>query len=117
MSIAKTENSSNLMCLLYQAQTTHTQARATVREALMPRFYFDLASRNKHIRDRAGKELANLTDAYAHARKLIDKILFHLGYDDVAAWKVVISNDEHDARMIVPFPASAMFRNQRRGTG
>jgi len=81
----------------------------------MPRFYFDLASSNKHIPDDVGKELATLNDAYAHARKLIDKILFHLGHDDVAAWKVVISNDEHDAQMIVPFPVSPMLRSQRRG--
>jgi hypothetical protein len=84
-------------------------------EDLMPRFYFDLASRSNHIADNAGKELATLSDAHAHARRLIDKILFHVGHDDAAAWKVVISNDEHDAQMIVPFPVSAMFRSQRRG--
>jgi hypothetical protein len=81
----------------------------------MPHFYFDLTSRDKHIPDSAGKELASLNDAYAHARRLIDKILFHVGGDDVAVWKVVISNDEHDAQMIVPFPVTAMSRNQRRG--
>jgi hypothetical protein len=79
-------------------------------EALMPRFYFDLASRNNHISDNAGKELATLNDAYAHARRLIDKILFHVGHDDGAAWKVVISNDEDEAQMIVPFPVSTMPR-------
>lgn len=78
----------------------------------MPRFYFDLASRDKHIPDNAGKELETLRDADEHARKLIDKILFHLGDDDAAEWKVVISNNDHDAQMIVPFPASAMFRRQ-----
>jgi len=83
----------------------------------MPRFYFDLASRDNHIPDSAGKELATLSDAYEHARKLIDKILFHVGHDDAATWKVVISNDEHDAQMIVPFPVSAMFGSQRRGRG
>jgi hypothetical protein len=39
-------------------------------------------------------------DAYEHARKLIHKILFHVGHEDAEAWKVVILNDEHDAQMI-----------------
>jgi hypothetical protein len=83
----------------------------------MPCFHFNLMSRDNHIPDDAGKELASLNDAYAHARSLIDKILFHVGHDDAAAWKVIISNDEHDAQMIVPFPAHAVLRNQRRGAG
>ena len=83
----------------------------------MPRFYFNLVSRDNHIPDNAGKELATLNDAYAHARVLIDKILFHVGHDDAAIWKVVISNKDHDAQMIVPFPVSARFRSQRRGAG
>jgi hypothetical protein len=114
MSIASTENSFNLMCLFYDAQTTDTHTRVMVWEDLMPRFYFNLVSRDKQVPDNAGKELATLNDAYAHARTLIDKILFHVGHDEAAAWKVVISNDEHDAQMIVPFPLSAMFGNQRR---
>ena len=81
----------------------------------MPRFYFNLASKDAHIPDDSGKELATLNDAHAHARTLIDKILFHAGYDDADTWKVIISNDEHDAQMIVPFPVSAMFVSQRRG--
>jgi hypothetical protein len=84
-------------------------------EDLMPRFYFNLVSSDKHIPDNAGKEFATLNDAHAHARTLIDKILFHVGHDDVAAWKIVISNDEHDAQMIVPFPVSVVFQGQRRG--
>jgi hypothetical protein len=83
----------------------------------MPRFYFNLVSRDNHIPDNAGKELATLNDAYAHARVLIDKILFYVGHDDAATWKVVISNNDHDAQMIVPFPVSARFRSQRRGAG
>jgi hypothetical protein len=83
----------------------------------MPRFYFNLVSRDNNIPDNAGKELTSLNDAYAHARVLIDKILFHVGHDDAAEWKVVISNDDHDAQMIVPFPVSAVFRSQRRGAG
>ena len=69
----------------------------------MPRFYFHLASKDAHIPDDSGKELATLNDAYEHARKLILKILFHVGHENAEAWKVLISNDEHDAQMIVPF--------------
>jgi hypothetical protein len=76
---------------------------------LMARFYFNLVSREKHIPDNAGKELASLNDAYVHARMLIDKILLHVGHDDGATWKIVILNDEHDAQMVVPFPISATF--------
>jgi hypothetical protein len=69
----------------------------------MPRFYFHLSSKDDHVPDDSGKELATLNDAYGHARKLIHKILLHVGHDDAEAWKVVIFNDEHDAQMIVPF--------------
>ena len=40
----------------------------------MPRFYFNLSSKDANIPDDSGKELATLNDAYMHARKLIDKI-------------------------------------------
>jgi hypothetical protein len=83
---------------------------------VVPRFYFHLRSRENHIPDDSGKELDNLNDAYAHARQLIDKILFHVGHDDTDLWKVVISNDEHDAQMIVPFAVSHAVRGQPRGT-
>jgi hypothetical protein len=82
-------------------------------EDLMPRFYFHLVSKDSHTSDDNGKELATLNDAYEHARKLIDKILFHVGSDDAKAWKVVISNDQNDARIIVPFPISCSFPAQR----
>ena len=71
----------------------------------MPRFYFNLASKEDRIPDDSGKELATLNDAYEHARKLIHKILFHVGHENAEAWKVVIVNDEHDAQMIIPFIA------------
>ncbi len=83
----------------------------------MPRFYFNLASKNAHIPDDSGKELDTLIDAYLHARKLIDKILFRVGHDDAETWKVVVLNDEHDAQMIIPFSVSHAFRAQRRRTG
>jgi hypothetical protein len=83
-------------------------------EDLMPRFYFHLTSKDEHITDDGGKDLGTLNDAYDYARLLIDKILFHIGYDDADTWKVIISNDEHDAQMIVPFAVSDVLRAQRR---
>jgi hypothetical protein len=83
-------------------------------EDLMPRFYFDLTSKDVHITDDCGKYLENLNGAYDYARKLIDKILLHVGYDDADTWKVIISNDKHDAQMIVPFAVSDVFRALRR---
>jgi hypothetical protein len=68
---------------------------------MMTRFYFHLTSKQDNIPDDSGKELDTLIDAYQHARVLIDKILFHVGYDDTDVWKVVISSDEDDAQMIV----------------
>jgi hypothetical protein len=83
----------------------------------MPRFYFHLASKDDHIPDDSGKELATLHDAYEHARKLIDKILLCVGHDDAEAWKVIILNDAHDAQMIVPFFVSHTFNARHRTTG
>ena len=78
----------------------------------MPRFYFNLSSKDAHIPDDSGKELATLNNAYEHARKLIHKILSHIGHDDGEAWKVVILNNEHDPQMIVPFSVSHAFEAQ-----
>ena len=82
----------------------------------MPRFYFHLTSKDSRIPDESGKELNTLNDAHVYARNLIDKILFHVGYDDADLWKVVIYNDDDDAQMIVPFAVSHAVRSQRRGT-
>lgn len=60
---------------------------------LMPRFYFNLASKDAHIPDEIGKELATLNDAHEHARKLIHNIMLHVGHDDAEAWKVPFSNE------------------------
>jgi hypothetical protein len=78
----------------------------------MARFYFNLASKDAHIPDDSGKELNTLNDAYEHARKLIYKILFHVGHDDAEAWKVIVLNDDHDALMIIPFSVSYVFGTQ-----
>jgi len=80
----------------------------------MPRFYFNLASNDARIQDESGKELATLNDAYEEARKLIHKILFHVGHEDAEGWKVIVLNDDHDAQMIIPFSVSHTFRAQRR---
>jgi hypothetical protein len=79
----------------------------------MPRFYFHVTSKDSHTPDDVGKELDSLNDAYEHAWALIYKILFHVG-DDAKAWKVVISNEEHDAQIIVPFPASSFVARRRK---
>ena len=78
-------------------------------EDSMARFYFHLTSMDRYIRDYSGKELATANEAYDHARNLIDKILFHVGSDDAKAWKVVISSDNHNAQIIVPFSESCPF--------
>jgi len=82
-------------------------------ESLMPRFYFNLASKDAHIPDDSGKELATLNAAYEHARKLIHKILFHVGHEDAENWKVIVLNDDHDAEMIIPFSVSHTLRARR----
>jgi len=92
----------NLICAFY----THICWQVHPMENLMPRFYFNLASKDAHIRDDSGKELATLNDAYEHARKLTHKILFHVGDKDVEAWKVIVLNDDHDAQMIIRFSIS-----------
>jgi Zn-dependent M16 (insulinase) family peptidase len=79
----------------------------------MPRFYFDLTSKDVQITDEVGKDLDTLNEAYDYAQKLIEKILFHVGYNDADKWKVFISNKEHDAQMIVPFAGSDVIRAQR----
>jgi hypothetical protein len=83
----------------------------------MPRFYFNLSSKNALIPDDFGKELDTLYDAYLHARKLIKRILYRVGHDDAGSWKVVILNNQHDAQMIIPFSVSRTFRAQRHATG
>ena len=91
--------------------------RVIVMEGLMPRFYFHLTSMDRHIPDDHGKELATLNDAYDHAGRLIDQILFHVGSDDAKAWKVVVSSDKHRTEIIVPFPVSyACLRSGQRPT-
>ncbi len=80
----------------------------------MPRFYFNLTSKDAHISDDSGKELNTLHDAYEHARKLIEKITFHVGLDDAKTWRVIILNDDHDAQMIIPFSVTYAFRAQGR---
>ena len=72
----------------------------------MPHFYFHLTSRNSRISDDTGKELGSLNDAYEHARKLIDKILFYTAEDDASEWNVIISNEADGAQITVPFPKS-----------
>ena len=76
----------------------------------MPHFYFHLISSETRIADDVGKNFNNLNDAHEHGRKLIDKILLHVGYDDADEWKVIVSNDEDDAQLIIPFAVSSLLR-------
>ena len=62
----------------------------------MPRFYFNLTSKEDRIPDDSGKELATLNDACEHARKLINKVFF-TSATKMRKHEVVILNDEHDA--------------------
>ncbi len=73
----------------------------------MPRFYFHLSSSSSRIPDDSGKELGNLHAAYEHGRKLIAQILYYVGRNDSDDWKVVISNENRDALLIIPFPTGA----------
>jgi hypothetical protein len=84
-------------------------------EILMPRFYFHLASKDDHIPDDSGRELATLHDAYVHARKLIDKILLCVVQNqNLPCFRTVMAY--HDAQMIVPFSVSHTFKAQGRRT-
>jgi hypothetical protein len=78
-------------------------------EGLMPRFCFHLKSKQSRIPDDKGKNLDTLNDAYEHGRKVVDKILQHVGYDDANEWKVIVSNDEDDAQLVIPFRVSYQF--------
>ena len=80
----------------------------------MPRFYFHLISNETRITDDGGKAFDTLNDAHEHGRKLIDKILLHVGYDDADEWKVIVSNDEDDAQLIIPFTVSYLLSSTRR---
>ena len=80
----------------------------------MPRFYFHLISNETRITDDVGKEFGALNDAHEHGRKLIDKILLHVGYDGTDVWKVIVSNDEDNAQLIIPFTVSYLLSSTRK---
>ncbi len=81
---------------------------------IMPRFYFHLMSKESRIPDERGKNFDTLNDAHEHGRKLIDKILLHVGYDDAEEWKVIVSSDEDDTQLIIPFAVSYLLGSTRR---
>jgi hypothetical protein len=45
---------------------------------------------------------------------LIDKILLHVGYDGAEEWKVIVSNDEDNAQLIIPFTVSYLLSSTRK---
>jgi hypothetical protein len=77
---------------------------------------FHLKSKQTCIRDDNGKEFGTLNEAYEHGRNLVDKILQHVGYDDAHEWKVVVSNNEDEAKLVIPFSASYQFGIKRAKT-
>ena len=79
----------------------------------MPRFRFSLKSKDSHIPDDSGKELASLNDAYDHARKLIEKIWLYTGHEDSEEWSIIISNEELNVTVIVPCSFSYFCPEQR----
>ena len=80
----------------------------------MPRFYFHLMSKESRIPDDRGKNFETLNDAHEHGRQLIDKIVLHVGYDDADEWKVIVSSDEDDTQLIIPFAVSYLLDSTRR---
>ena len=80
----------------------------------MPRFYFHLISNETRITDDVGKEFVALNDAHEHGRKLIDKILLHVGYDGADEWKVIVSNNEDNAQLVIPFTVSYLLSSTRK---
>jgi hypothetical protein len=81
---------------------------------MMPRFYFHLSWSETRIADDIGKKCHSLHDAHEHGRKLIDKILLHVGYDGAEEWKVIVSNDEDDTQLIIPFTVSYLLSSTRK---
>jgi hypothetical protein len=79
----------------------------------MTRFFFHLKSKKTCIGDDNGKEFNTLNEAYEHGRNLVDKILQHVGYEDAHEWKVVVSNNEDDAKLVIPFSTSYQFGIKR----
>ena len=80
----------------------------------MPRFRFSLKSKDSHIPDDSGKELASLNDAYDHARKLIEKIWLYTGHEDLEEWSIIISNEELNVALIVPCSFSYFCPDRQR---
>ena len=82
----------------------------------MPHFYFHLISSETRIADDVGKKFNTLNDAHEYGRKLIDKILLHVGYDDADEWKVIVSNDEDNVQLIIPFTVSYLLSSTRKAS-
>jgi hypothetical protein len=80
----------------------------------MSHFYFYLISNETRIADDVGKKFETLNDAHEHGRKLIDKIFLHVGHDDADEWKVIVSNDENNAQLIIPFTVSYLLSSTRK---
>jgi hypothetical protein len=42
-------------------------------------------------------------------------ILLHVGYDDADEWKVIVSNDDDDTQLTIPFTVSYLLSSTRKG--
>jgi hypothetical protein len=40
--------------------------------------------------------------------------LLHVGHDDADEWKVIVSNDEDNAQLIIPFTVSYLLSSTRK---
>ena len=75
----------------------------------MPRFYFHLKSKQTRIPDDKAKNLDTLNEAYEHGRKLVDKILQHVGYDERTSGKLLSLTTKTMLQLVIPFSVSYKF--------
>ena len=55
-----------------------------------------------------------LYEAYGRGQKLVDRILQHVRCHDANEWKVIVSNDEDDAQLVIRFTVSYQFGTKRK---
>ncbi len=71
----------------------------------MARYFFHLRSEMYRIPDEQDRDFADLAAANNHARQLIQKVIFHVGFDNERDWRLVVSaHTPAEADLIVLFP-------------
>jgi hypothetical protein len=78
--------------------------------AVMPRYYFHLASKQKQLRDPDGRELPDLDAAHRHAVKMIDKMMLYLPHEDFDGWVVEVCNAADAVELVVLVQRRAVQR-------